>query len=112
MDSLEALATLALDNESAEEATRIFGASSTLRAASGTTRWPVRQPAHQTDVERARELLGPEQFDAAWAEGAALTADEAVGYLSRATRERKRPSAGWASLTRPRYASSIWRPRD
>jgi DNA-binding CsgD family transcriptional regulator len=38
-------------------------------------------------------------FHTAWAEGEALTLDEAVAYVSRARGERKRPSSGWASLT-------------
>jgi DNA-binding CsgD family transcriptional regulator len=38
-------------------------------------------------------------FDAAWAEGAALSAEEAVAYAQRGRGERKRPSTGWGSLT-------------
>ena len=44
-------------------------------------------------------MTGEHAFDAAWAEGEALTVDEAVAYVSRARGERKRPSSGWASLT-------------
>ena len=36
---------------------------------------------------------------AAWAEGAALSLDEAIAYVRRGRGERKRPSSGWASLT-------------
>src|SRR4051812_49894172 len=38
-------------------------------------------------------------FDAAWAEGAALSMEEAIAYARRGRGERKRPSSGWASLT-------------
>ncbi len=45
-----------------------------------------------------RDALGDE-FDGVWREGAALDVDDAVAYTSRARGERKRPSAGWDSLT-------------
>jgi DNA-binding CsgD family transcriptional regulator len=38
-------------------------------------------------------------FGAAWAEGAALSTEEAVAYAQRGRGERKRPASGWASLT-------------
>jgi DNA-binding CsgD family transcriptional regulator len=47
----------------------------------------------------ARASLGDEAFEAAWAEGEALTIGAAVTYASRARGERKRPSFGWGSLT-------------
>ena len=38
-------------------------------------------------------------FDAARAEGAATSTDEAIAYALRGRGERKRPATGWASLT-------------
>ena len=38
-------------------------------------------------------------FDAAWAEGAALSTEEAIAYAQRGRGQRKRPTSGWASLT-------------
>lgn len=98
-ESLEALAGLAADQESFPEAVRLFGAASALRAGMGLARWPADQPAYDTDVATASGVLGEDAFNAAWAEGAALSVDEAVAYASRARGERKRPSTGWASLT-------------
>ena len=46
-----------------------------------------------------REALGNNDFDAAWAEGAALSTEEAIAYAQRGRGARKRPSSGWASLT-------------
>lgn len=43
--------------------------------------------------------MGDNDFEAAWAEGAALSTDEAIAYAQRGRGERKRPSSGWASLT-------------
>ncbi|MGH3697472.1 MAG: helix-turn-helix transcriptional regulator [Pseudonocardiaceae bacterium] len=98
-ESLESLAALATDQESFSEAARLFGAACALRAEIGLARWPADQAGYDTDVARARDALGEHAFDAAWAEGEALTVDEAVTYVSRARGERKRPSSGWASLT-------------
>ncbi len=42
-------------------------------------------------VAATREALGQEDFDAAWAEGAALSTDEAIAYAQRGRGERKRP---------------------
>jgi DNA-binding CsgD family transcriptional regulator len=36
---------------------------------------------------------------AAWAEGPALSPEDAIAYAQRGRGERKRPSTGWASLT-------------
>lgn len=41
--------------------------------------------------------MGNNDFDAAWAEGAALSISEAIAYAQRGRGERKRPSSGWAS---------------
>src|SRR5205823_12957356 len=42
---------------------------------------------------------GEAAFDAARAEGLALSLDDAVAYATRARGERGRPSMGWRSLT-------------
>ena len=46
-----------------------------------------------------RDGLGEKDFDAAWAEGAALSTEEAIAYAQRGRGQRKRPTSGWASLT-------------
>jgi DNA-binding CsgD family transcriptional regulator len=43
--------------------------------------------------------LGQSEFDSAWAEGAVLSAEEAIAYAQRGRGQRKRPANGWASLT-------------
>jgi DNA-binding CsgD family transcriptional regulator len=43
--------------------------------------------------------LEQNDFDTTWAEGAALSTEEAIGYAQRGRSERKRPSSGWGSLT-------------
>jgi ATP/maltotriose-dependent transcriptional regulator MalT len=98
-ESLEALAALAARGESPTEATRLFGAASALRAGMGLARWPVDQEPYEAAVLGVRRTLGDDRFAAAWAQGEALSLEEAVAYVSRARGERKRPSSGWASLT-------------
>ena len=48
---------------------------------------------------RCKIALGQADFDAAWAEGAALSTEEAIAYAQRGRGERKRPTNGWGSLT-------------
>ncbi len=43
--------------------------------------------------------MGQADFDAAWAEGAALSTEDAIAYAQRGRGERKRPTNGWGSLT-------------
>ena len=44
-------------------------------------------------------MLGDNGFESAWAEGAALSTEEAIAYAQRGRGQRKRPTSGWASLT-------------
>ena len=46
-----------------------------------------------------RDELGEKDFDSAWAEGAALSTDEAIACAQRRLGERERPASGGASLT-------------
>ena len=58
--SLEALAAIALEHESAAEATRLFGAAAALRSSIGMVRWPIEQPAYDADARsRRRTVSGP-----------------------------------------------------
>jgi predicted ATPase/class 3 adenylate cyclase/DNA-binding CsgD family transcriptional regulator len=98
-ESLEALAGIAADHESAAEAARLFGAAAAIRASIGLVRRPADRLGYERDVARARQELGEDTFATAWAEGGSLTVHEVVAYASRARGERKRPSSGWASLT-------------
>lgn len=50
-------------------------------------------------VTATRDALGENEFDTAWAEGAALSIEEATAYALRGCTGRKRASSGWESLT-------------
>jgi predicted ATPase/class 3 adenylate cyclase/DNA-binding CsgD family transcriptional regulator len=98
-DTLECLAGLALDAESEREAARLLGAAHAIRQRLGLVRFKVFDDDHQALMGKLRNTMGDNDFDAAWAEGVALSTDEAIAYALRGRGERKRPSSGWESLT-------------
>jgi len=98
-DNLEILADMAREAGSHREATRLFGAAQTVRQRTGVVRFKVYEPGYQASVTALRDALGENDFDAAWAEGAALPTEEAIAYAQRGHGERKRPTSGWESLT-------------
>jgi DNA-binding CsgD family transcriptional regulator len=46
-----------------------------------------------------RNALSEKDFESAWAEGAAMSMDEAAAYALHGRNTRKRASTGWSSLT-------------
>jgi DNA-binding NarL/FixJ family response regulator len=54
---------------------------------------------YDASVGAVRAALGDNDFESAWAEGVALSTDEAIAHAQRGRGERKRPTTGWASLT-------------
>ena len=63
-------------------------------------RFKIWDAGYEASVAAQRDALGEQDFDSAWAEGSALSTEEAIAYAQRGRGERKRPSSGWASLTR------------
>lgn len=98
-DVLEALAGIAVEMESYEEAARLVGAAERQREKTGYARLSHRCTIYDLDVSSLRDALPEEDLEPAWAEGRAMTLEEAVAYAARGRGERKRPSSGWASLT-------------
>jgi DNA-binding CsgD family transcriptional regulator len=98
-DILECLAGLAADTGGYREAARLLGAAQAIRQRSGAVRLKIYDVAHHDSIATVRDATGQEDFDGAWAEGAALSVDEAIAYAQRGRGERKRPTSGWASLT-------------
>jgi predicted ATPase/class 3 adenylate cyclase/DNA-binding CsgD family transcriptional regulator len=98
-DILECLGTLAGGAGSHREAVRLFGAADAIRQRRGAVRLKVWDAGHQASVAALRNALGEKDFDAAWAEGAALSTEEAIAYAQRGRGQRKRPSSGWGALT-------------
>jgi DNA-binding CsgD family transcriptional regulator len=98
-DALECLAVLAGDAGSHREAARLFGATAAVRQRMGMPRFKVWDAGYEASVTALRDAMGQNDFDAAWAEGAGLSTEEAIAYAQRGRGQRKRPSSGWASLT-------------
>jgi hypothetical protein len=51
----------------------------------------VFDPDHEASVAALRDAMGDKDFDAAWAEGAALSTEEAIAYAQRGRGARKTP---------------------
>jgi len=98
-DIFDFLARVAVRAESYPEAARILGAADAIRQRTGEVRYKIHQGDHEASVAAIRDVMGQNDFDAALAEGAALSTKEAIAYAQRGRGERKRPSTGWASLT-------------
>jgi DNA-binding CsgD family transcriptional regulator len=100
-DGIEQLGMLAAARERLPDAARLL-------AAAAAARRPLRYLAPGFTADRdaaaraastARHVLGDDRFTQAWEEGQGMTLDDAVAYATRKGGGRKRPAAGWASLT-------------
>ncbi len=98
-DVLECLAVLAGDGASHREAARLLGAAEAIRQRMGSVRFKSYDADYEASVTALRNTLGEPDFETAWAEGGALSTEEAIAYAQRGRGERKRPTSGWASLT-------------
>ena len=98
-DTLECLARLAADGGTHPYAARLLGAAEAMRQRTGAVRFPMYQTDYGELVATIRDTLGQNDFDAAWADGAGLSTEEAIAYAQRGRGERRRPTSGWGSLT-------------
>jgi predicted ATPase/class 3 adenylate cyclase/DNA-binding CsgD family transcriptional regulator len=98
-DILDFLTCLATRAENYPEAARILGAADAIRQRTCEVRYAIHQAGHEASVATLRDAMGENNFEAALAEGARLSTEEAIAYARRGRGERKRPTTGWASLT-------------
>ena len=98
-DTLECLAVLASGAGDHREAARLFGAAHAIRQRMGVVRFKIYDADYEAAVAGLRDAMGEKDFDAAWAEGGALSIEEVIAYAQRRHGERKRPTSGWGSLT-------------
>ena len=98
VDALELLAHLRGDAGHAEEAARLIGAASAAREQFGLRRPPVHDADVRATTSSLRETPGV-ALAQLLESGATLSLEEALGYASRGRGERRRPLAGWESLT-------------
>jgi DNA-binding CsgD family transcriptional regulator len=95
---LECLSSLE-DADHREETTRLLSAADALRRHCGAVRFALDQAEYDAHVAALCDSMGDAAFARVWAEGAALSIDEAVTYALRGRGGRKRPTTGWNSLT-------------
>jgi predicted ATPase/DNA-binding CsgD family transcriptional regulator len=98
-DILECLGTLAGEAGSHREAARLFGATDAMRKRFTSVRFKIYDAGYEASVAALRDAMDESDFESAWAEGAALSTEEAIAYAQRGRGERKRPTSGWGSLT-------------
>ena len=98
-EALECLAVLAFGADSHAEAARLFGAADAIRQRGALARFKIFDAIFEFPIAAARDAIGKKDFEAAWAQGATLSTDEAIAYAQRGHGKRKRPTTGWAALT-------------
>jgi tetratricopeptide (TPR) repeat protein len=92
--SLAGHARLALATGDARRAARLAGAAQGLRRRFGLQAWPMLRRSEAELVAQVRRALGGEQFDQAFAEGSALSQQEAVAAARAAPAAAVLPAAG------------------
>ena len=97
--ALDCLAIVAGDTGNHVSSARLFGAADAARQHMAMVRFKVLDEADDASIASLRDALGENDFDATWAEGAALSIEEATAYALRGRSGRKRASTGWDSLT-------------
>jgi predicted ATPase/class 3 adenylate cyclase/DNA-binding CsgD family transcriptional regulator len=98
--ALDCLATAAAQSDNHLSAARLLGAADAARQHMGLVRFKIFDEGDGVTIASLRDALGTNDFETAWAEGSALSIQEAIAYAQRGRGERKRASSGWASLTR------------
>lgn len=98
-DIFECLADMAVRAGNGRRAARQFGAAEAFRQQRGMMRFKVYDAGYEASVAALRDAMDDNDFDAAWAEGAAMSAEEAITYAQRGQGSRRRPTSGWDSLT-------------
>lgn len=100
--SLEALAAVAVDGARPRGAyaARLLGAVERLRGERRYARTPAQLRAHAATTARLGACLADAELEAAWAQGAELSVEDAVAYATKGRGARNRPATGLESLTR------------
>lgn len=95
VDCLDALAGISVAAGRHREAARLAGAASAARVRIGNAA-ALHGPVVLADREALRD---GDDTAGAWEEGSELVLDEAIRYAMRSRGRRRRPAAGWHSLT-------------
>jgi predicted ATPase len=79
-DVIECLAAMVADSASHREAARLLGSAQAIRDGTGEVRFKIYDADYASTIGNLQEAMGHKDFDTAWAEGAALSADEAISF--------------------------------
>ena len=79
-----------------------------IRQRMGVVRFKVYDAGYEASVAALRDAMGEKDFECAWAEGAALSTEEAIAYAQRGRGERKRPAAAGPRSPPPSATSCDW----
>jgi non-specific serine/threonine protein kinase len=79
-ESLEGLAVIAIAQAHPERAARLFGAAEGVCEAIGAPQPPVSRSERNRSVAAARAALDAAAFAVAWAEGRALSLEQAISF--------------------------------
>jgi hypothetical protein len=79
-ECIDGLAQLACAKGNYSQAARLFGMAEALRTALGLRRDPPEQAHHDQSLASTRAALGDATLAARWAEGEALTLEQAIEY--------------------------------
>ena len=77
---IEGLARATAGQGRAERTTRLFGIAEALRELVGTRLLPTERAGYEHDLAAVRAELGEEAFVEAWAEGLAMSVEQAIAY--------------------------------
>jgi tetratricopeptide (TPR) repeat protein len=79
---LEDLAGVLCERHQPADAARLFGAAEALRRLSGRPLTRVQLGTHNRDLAAVEQQLAPETFTAAWAEGQAMSLEQAIQFAA------------------------------
>nr|WP_255426591.1 LuxR C-terminal-related transcriptional regulator [Pseudonocardia sp. C8] len=97
--ALEMIADLAVALGEPQRSLRLLAASQRFHTETGLARLPIQADRFDRARSTARAALNPTDAAACWDAGGELSLAAAVAYARRGRGERRRPQAGWASLS-------------
>jgi predicted ATPase/class 3 adenylate cyclase/DNA-binding CsgD family transcriptional regulator len=97
--ALQLFAAAAVELDMPGDAIRLFGAAAAQGERFGMSMSTPFATLFGPQLDSARAAVEPAECDALWTEGAELDWDELLAYLARGRGTRRRPRAGWDSLT-------------
>jgi DNA-binding CsgD family transcriptional regulator len=77
----------------------LLGAAAAIRRRGAMVRFAIHEADYSALLDRIRDALPANEFESAWAEGEAMSPDDAIDYGTRGRGTRQRPDTGWPALT-------------